>query len=166
MPAFDPRTVRRAPVLWMLLAAAVLAALLAHAHLTGDVDPTREQYGANFPGDLAHSVKLGAVEWLVLTALLRPWSYRRAPGRTLLALVLWTPWALFALVVCMHCGPIGGALALWRLGDGRGAVHHAARLRCRPLARPPRGTPACRPVTTTDPAADDDFAWIYVFPAV
>jgi hypothetical protein len=112
----DPHRIRRAPVLWMLAAAASMAALLVQAWSRGELDPAGESPMANAPGDLAHFLLIGAVEFAVLTAILRPWSYHHAPGRALLALALWTPWALFGLMVCMHCGPTGGALALWRLG--------------------------------------------------
>ncbi|HEX6040190.1 hypothetical protein [Longimicrobium sp.] len=115
MRGFDPRRIRRVPVLWMLLAAAALVGMLVQGHLRGPVDPTRHEYGVNYPGDLTRFLAMGAFELLVLTAILRPWSYHRSPGRALLALVPWTPWALFGLMICMHCGPTGGALALWRL---------------------------------------------------
>ncbi len=115
MRAFDPHRIRRAPVLWMLAAAVSLVALLVDAGVRGPADPAGQARMASHPGDLTHFLLVGAVELAVLTAVLRPWSYRHAPGRALLALGLWTPWALFALMVCMHCGPIGGALALWRL---------------------------------------------------
>lgn len=116
VPGSYPRRIRRAPVLWMLAAAAAQLAVLVRGHFAGEYDATAGSYGMNHPGDLPHFLRMGALELLVLTALLRPWSYRHAWGRALLALVIWIPWALFAAIACMHCGPIGGALMGWRFG--------------------------------------------------
>lgn len=62
----------RAPVLWMLAAAAGLAVMLAEAHLRGDYDPAGQRRMANYHGDPTDFLRLGAVELLVLALLLRP----------------------------------------------------------------------------------------------
>src|SRR5688500_16406430 len=99
---------RIVPLLWMAAAAAALVALLVSAWMRGPFDPAGSERMANYPGDLRHFLVWGAVELLVLALVLRVWSYRHTPGRAVLALVLWLPWAALSSVLCMHCGPIGG----------------------------------------------------------
>jgi hypothetical protein len=89
--------------------------LLAAAADPATFDPTANQYGMNWPGDLGGYLWNTAVEAGVLVLLLRPWSFRDSIGRLVLALLLFVPWALFSLVVGMHGGPISNAHELWLL---------------------------------------------------
>ena len=106
---------RMVPFVWMGLAAAALVALLVAARMRGPFDPSGGERMANDPGDLRHFLVWGAAELVVLALVLRVWSYHRTPGRAVLALALWLPWSVLNLVVCMHCGSIGGAHAGWLL---------------------------------------------------
>lgn len=106
---------RIAPYLWIVAAAVALAGMLVQAGQSGPFDPAGRERMANYPGDLRTFLVRGAVELLVLAGVLRVWSYRHAPGRAALALALCLPWAMLNSVMCMHCGPIGGAHAVWLL---------------------------------------------------
>jgi hypothetical protein len=106
---------RIAPYLWMGAAAAALVGMLVQAWQGGPFDAAGRERMANDPGDLRTFLVRGAVELLVLALVLRVWSYRHAPGRAALALALCLPWAVLSSAVCMHCGPIGGAHAVWLL---------------------------------------------------
>lgn len=99
----------------MTAAAVALVAMLVQAWQRGPFDPAGGEQMANHPGDLRTFLVRGAVELLVLALVLRVWSYRHAPGRAVLASALFLPWAMMSSVVCMHCGPIGGAHAVWLL---------------------------------------------------
>jgi hypothetical protein len=130
---------RMVPFVWMGLAAAALVALLVTARVRGPFDPSGGERMANYPGDLRHFLVWGAAELLVLALVLRVWSYRHAPGRALLALSLWLPWSVLNVVVCMHCGSIGGAHAGWLLLVAIGlfaaiVVSEVARVRSRRAA--------------------------------
>jgi hypothetical protein len=135
---------RLVPYLWMAAAAVALVVMLVQAWTGGPFDPAGRERMANYPGDLRTFLVRGVVELLVLALVLRVWSYRHAPGRAALALVLWLPWAALNSVACMHCGPVGGAHALWLLGVGLGLlvtliVSLVARVRSRrtPSSRAP-----------------------------
>jgi len=129
------------PYLWMAAAAVALVGMLVQAWQGGPFDPAGRERMANYPGDLRTFLVRGAVELLVLALVLRVWSYRHAPGRAALALVLCLPWAALNSILCMHCGPIGGAHAVWLLLVAAGLliaviVSTIAQVRSRRTASP------------------------------
>ncbi len=125
----------------MAAAAVALVAMLVQAWQGGPFDPAGRERMANYPGDLRTFLVRGAVELLVLALVLRMWSYRHAPGRAALAFALFLPWAMLNSVMCMHCGSIGGAHAVWLLLVAAGLfvaaiVSAVARVRSRRTASP------------------------------
>jgi hypothetical protein len=105
------RVIRWSP----LLVWGVLVLEVGWGTLLGPFDEAGRAYGANWPGDTSRTLALGTVETLVWAALVRPWSFRSSWGRALLAALLFAPWALVNLIVCMHCGRIAGGRSLWLL---------------------------------------------------
>ena len=78
--------------------------------------PTHPGYGENLPGDLPWALFVSAMEVVVLTAILEPWRAKPLWPRAFVALALFAPWSLFALMMGMHAGSIDAAHAVWRLG--------------------------------------------------
>lgn len=78
--------------------------------------PTHPGYGENLPGDLPWALVTSAVEIVVLTAILQPWSVRSLWPRALTAFALFAPWSLFAMMMGMHAGSIDAAHSMWRIG--------------------------------------------------
>ena len=50
---------------------------------------------------------------VIVSAILRPWTYRRNWGRALGALALLVPWTGLSIVMTMHAGGIVALHALW-----------------------------------------------------
>jgi hypothetical protein len=75
----------------------------------------RRQYGANWPGDLESALRSWAIEVAALTALVRPWSYRRSWLRAGIGAALFGSLGGLKLVVCMHCGPVAATDGVWML---------------------------------------------------
>jgi len=96
-----------------VLAAMTLRALRRDPYV---VDPRRQGYGQNWPGDLSSEIGMGVWELLALMLVLRPWSYRHSWGRALVALVLFFGWTMVTAILGMHAGSINGAHLVWRAG--------------------------------------------------
>jgi hypothetical protein len=99
---------------WLPLAFAVGVALILEGR-DDKWDPLGRQYGANGPGDLQLAFKFLVFDLLVLYGILRPWSYRRSWGRSLVALLILAPWAFFSIFATMHSGHIMTSVAAWQV---------------------------------------------------
>jgi hypothetical protein len=93
----------------------VLVALALWARARSPIDPSGSGRGQNWAGDLEQVAVVGAVEVIVLLAILRPWSYRRSWGRAFGAAVLYGLYGLLSFVAGMHSGSIVGMHELWLL---------------------------------------------------
>ena len=78
-----------APAYWLVLAW-LLGMAMALLGLRDTFDPARQQYGANFPGDLALAFGFVTVLSIVLWFVIRPSSYRASWGRAVVAAVVLT----------------------------------------------------------------------------
>jgi hypothetical protein len=72
-------------------------------------------YGHNQFGALANGIMLTVLELVVLLAILRPWSYDRSWGRSLVAALLLLPVTAFSMLMTMHAGGIITLHFLWTL---------------------------------------------------
>src|SRR5678815_1071413 len=61
------------------------------------------------------AVRRGVLGLALLVLIIRPWSYRRSWGRSLLGFVLFAPVGAFLLVAGMHAGPTVNAPGFWML---------------------------------------------------
>ena len=109
---------------WSWLVACLLAAVVATLALMWlsalrDPGPTGLphdlKYLHNFPHDLRKNAVLVLIEAVVVLLLIRPWSYNRDSGRTLIAALVFTPWLLLNLVFMIHSGGIMALHTLWLL---------------------------------------------------
>lgn len=73
------------------------------------------RYGHNHAGALTQGLLVTLVELVVLTAILRPWSYRQAWGRALVALAVLLPWTFASACLTMHAGGVVMVHLLWLL---------------------------------------------------
>src|SRR6185503_9781909 len=99
MPAIKAMRVALLPALW-----AAIALMMARDWSKDPYDPRLEgtdRYGHNGEGALGEILVLSLVELAVLLAILRPWSYDRSWGRSLVATVLLLPWAMLSMVFSM-----------------------------------------------------------------
>jgi hypothetical protein len=126
--SFDSRQAARFGTPWILIwgSAVVLIVLIIHGHRIGPFDPTHRQYGANWPGDVGAAVRRGVLGLALLVLIVRPWSYRRSWGRSLLGFVLFAPVGAFLLVAGMHAGPTVNAPGFWMLLVGFSCLIAAA----------------------------------------
>jgi hypothetical protein len=70
----------------------------------------------NRTGDLSSILLQMSLELLVLTVILRPWSYYRSWGRALTALVLCIPWTLIFMALLIHAGSVMVLHVVWLIG--------------------------------------------------
>lgn len=99
------------PCLWL-----AIVVLMIRSHLGDPYDPAltgTEAYGHNHEGALLQGVIWTFTELVIVSAILRPWTYRRSWGRALGALALLVPWTGLALLMTMHAGGIVALHALW-----------------------------------------------------
>ena len=95
-----------------IVAGVVLVVATALTTPVPAADPHRA--GAAYPGELRQLLLLLAVDATLLLSLVRPWSYRHAWGRTLLALVVWTPWIMVpGAALATRGGPASIAHFAW-----------------------------------------------------
>lgn len=93
-----------------------VAALMIRSAVVDPFDPARigsAAYGHNHEGALLEGLIFTATELVIVTAILRPWSYDRSLGRALAALALLAPWTGLSLVLTMHAGGIAALHFLW-----------------------------------------------------
>lgn len=115
MSRLFPSVASRALLVWWL--AIVLLMALNAAFAPAPPSPRGgESYGYNHPGVFWTALLLSVAELLVLLAVLRPWSYRDSWGRSLVALILLTPWTFLNFVATMHAGGVLNLHVLWLLG--------------------------------------------------
>ncbi|MEZ4383176.1 MAG: hypothetical protein R3A79_17745 [Nannocystaceae bacterium] len=101
------------PCLWL-----AIVVLMVRSHLGDPYDPALEgtaAYGHNHEGALLQALVWTFTELVIVSAILRPWSYRRSWGRALGALALLVPWTGLSLMMTMHAGGIVALHALWLL---------------------------------------------------
>jgi len=108
-----PMTHRRLKVSALAIAWLALMAAAYWARRRSSFDPLSRAFGHNWPGDLQNVALYGGLEILILTIIVRPWSYDRSWGRALIATGLLIPYTAFALVATMHAGTIIFIHALW-----------------------------------------------------
>ena len=97
---------------WLLPAAIALLAVVIWPR-ADRFDPTSRHYGYDWPGDLSSTIRMAAVEIVVLYGILRPWSYDRSWRRAAAAWLLLLPWSLLMLAVIMHAGHTQAGHTLW-----------------------------------------------------
>lgn len=107
------RTIRIAalPVYWI-----VVVGLMTGDWVGDPYPPERpyeRAYGHNHDGALVDGIALASVELAVLLAILRPWSWDRSWGRTLVALALLLPWTSLLMMMSMHAGGVIVLHTLW-----------------------------------------------------
>jgi len=113
MPVTKAMRVALLPALW-----AATAWMMARDWASDPYDPVLSgtaRYGHNHEGALVDGLVLTLVELAVLVAILRPWSYDRSWGRSLVAVVLLAPWAFLSMVMSMHAGGIVVVHLMWIL---------------------------------------------------
>jgi hypothetical protein len=104
MPVTKAIRVALLPALWV-----ATASLMARDWTSDPYNPSltgSDVYGHNHEGALVEGLVLTLIELAVLTAILRPWSYDRSWGRSLVAAALLVPWAAISMIGSMHQGSI------------------------------------------------------------
>ena len=99
------------PCLWL-----AFAVMMVRNYLGDPYDPSLEgtaAYGHNQEGALLQGILFSLSELVILTGLLRPWSYNRSWGRGMVAVALLLPWTALAVVSMMHSGGVFALHALW-----------------------------------------------------
>lgn len=99
------------PALW-----AATALMMARDWAGDPYDPALEgtaRYGHNGDGALGFGLGLSAIELVVLVAILRPWSYDRSWGRSLVAVALLLPWTAMSMLLSMHQGGVVTLHFMW-----------------------------------------------------
>lgn len=84
------------------------------APFSSATDPSM-QYGHNNEDSLKFGGVLSFIELCIFYVLIRPWSFHQSISRPLLALLLFLPWLLFSLMICMHSGGVTFIHFLWVL---------------------------------------------------
>lgn len=107
------RTLRLAglPCLWL-----AIVVLMIQSHLDDPYNPAltgTAAYGHNHEGALLQGMIWTFTEVVIVSAILRPWTYRRNWGRALAALALLVPWTGLSLLLTMHAGGIVALHTLW-----------------------------------------------------
>jgi hypothetical protein len=97
---------------WLLPAAITLLAVMMWPR-ADRFDSTRQHYGYDWPGDLSSTIRMAAVEIVVLYGILRPWSYDRSWRRAAVAWLVLLPWSVLLFAVIMHAGPTRAGHTLW-----------------------------------------------------
>jgi hypothetical protein len=72
-------------------------------------------YGTTHAGELQVILLVTAAEVLISTVILRPWSYQHSWFRSLLTLILLTPWMLLWGALGLHAGPTTHMHSMWLL---------------------------------------------------
>ena len=101
------------PCLWL-----AFAVLMVQSAVRDPYDPTltgTAAYGHNQEGALLMGLGWSLSELVILTGILRPWSYHRSWGRGLGAVALLLPWTALSILSMMHAGQIFALHALWLL---------------------------------------------------
>jgi hypothetical protein len=127
----------------LLLAVVIGTLALMWRSAAGDPGPTGLpndlKYRHNFPGDFRQNAILVLVEAAIAMLLIRPWSYNRSSGRTIIAAFVFLPWLILNLAFMMHSGGIMALHTLWLLALWLSFVVAAAWSGiARPVNRAPR----------------------------
>ncbi|MFO0634632.1 MAG: hypothetical protein U0168_17450 [Nannocystaceae bacterium] len=109
---------RRSPLrtihlLWLPLLTAATAAAMVRDWYRDPGPPTVVREHGNHEGALLQGLVALAIEFAILYAMLRPWSYRRSWARPLVASLLLGPWTLLSTMMSMHAGGVVVLHALW-----------------------------------------------------
>lgn len=111
MPITKAMRVALLPALW-----AATAWMMTRSWANDPYDPALEgtaRYGHNGEGALVVGLVITVIELAVLVAILRPWSYHRSWGRSLVAVALLGPWATISMTLSMHQGGIVIIHSIW-----------------------------------------------------
>jgi hypothetical protein len=103
-PAARALRIAPLPLLWL-----TTVILMVRSWAGDPYDPALEgtdRYGHNHDGALTDGVVFTVIELAVLLAILRPWSYDRSWGRSLVATMLLLPVTAFSMLMSMHAGGI------------------------------------------------------------
>jgi hypothetical protein len=99
------------PALWV-----ATASMMVHDWASDPYDPVltgTDRYGHNHESALVDGLVGTLIELAVLIAILRPWSYDRSWGRSLVAAALLAPWTAISMVLSMHQGGIVALHFMW-----------------------------------------------------
>jgi len=99
------------PCLWL-----AFAVMMVRNYLGDPYDPSLEgtaAYGHNQEGALLQGLGLSLSELIIVSGILRPWSYDRSWGRGIATFALLLPWTALALLSMMHSGGVFALHALW-----------------------------------------------------
>jgi len=99
------------PCLWL-----AFAVMMVRNYLGDPYDPSLEgsaAYGHNQAGALLQGLGLSLSELIIISGILRPWSYDRSWGRGIAASAILLPSTALAILSMMHSGGVFALHALW-----------------------------------------------------
>ena len=91
-------------------------ALMSWSYATNPVNPALHgpgRYGTTYEGELRFILTVTLGEIAISLGVLRPWSYQRSWVRTLIMLLLLSPWLLLWGALGLHAGPTTHTHTLW-----------------------------------------------------